>query len=162
MGCRGGGGEKGGGWRDAAVCTGEQTGRVCVSVCVLGEEGLCQSRWGYILCFMVTRGRINHCFIKWLQSQSAAPLAVGHPSFLSSFSSHPSLLCPPSFSPHTVSHYVLKPGLPSSSITPSTSPLTLLFLPPLSLSLSTLSPPFCLPLFSICTSCHRPSTQARH
>lgn len=117
MGCRGGGGE--GGWRDAAAFTGEQTGSVCFCVCVLGEEGLCQSRWGYILCFMVTRGCINHGFIKRPQSQSTAPPPPPSQRDIP-LSLHPSLLCPPSSSALTVSHHLLKTGLPPSSITPPT------------------------------------------
>lgn len=41
----------------------QQLGADWKGVCA-GEEGVRQSQWGYILCFMVTGGRINHCFIK--------------------------------------------------------------------------------------------------
>lgn len=129
---RWGGGGGGGGWTDAAVCSREQTGRVCVflCVCVLGEEGLSQSRWGYILCFMVTGGRINHCFIKRPESQSTSSSSSSSPRCGTSlFPLPPSFLTLSSIFP-TSHHYV------STSPHPATSP------------------PFS-------TSCHRPSTQPR-
>lgn len=52
---------------------------VFLRVCALGEERLCQSRWGYILCFMATKGCINHSFIKRLWSPNANSSPNSHP-----------------------------------------------------------------------------------
>lgn len=108
---------------------------MCVCLCVLGEEGLRQSRWGYILCFMVTRGRINHCFIKRLQSQSAAP--------------SPPFSLPPSFLTLS-SIFLLHHSIYLSSVSSSH--------PPPNISLSFGHPPLSR---SISASCHRPSNSAR-
>ncbi len=120
--------------------------------CVLGEEGLCQSRWGYILCFMVARGRINHCFIKRPPSlRPPPPHSLQRDIPLFSLSSLSIFLCPALFSvltfPTTISNL--------ASITPSTSVLPA----PLSFPFSQPFSPFSVPS-AVSTTCHCPSTQS--
>ena len=120
----------------------------CVCLCVLGEES--QSRWGYVLCFMVTERRINHCFIQWLS------VSVNPSSSLPFFS----------FFSISFLYFVLHLCLALTMSVVQTS----LCLPPPSFDLTPLyrfPPPFTVFLhhslaFSlVSSSCHHPSAHSR-